>query len=281
MEGATGKAGRRVVTALATAGVPVRAASRHPGVPSPGVTPVRFDWYDPTTWSSALGDADALFVKGLDADDAAGEIVARLIASAPRVRHVVLMSAAGVDRAPDAQPRRALELAVQASGRRWSILRPNWFLQNFDEDEWVFAEALRERDELYAAGGESRVGFLDTRDLAEAAVTVLTDDGHHGRGYTLTGPDAVTFGEVAQVLGTASGRRVRHVDATPAEHREHFARSGRPDAWIDHMMQLFALIRAGSFASVTDDVWQLTGHQPRSLHAYATEVWVGLPESAR
>ncbi len=273
VEGATGKAGRRVVAALTAAGVPVRAASRHPGEPSASVTPVRFDWYDETTWSPALGDADSLFVKGLDSDDNAAEIVARLISSAPAVRHVVLMSAVGVDRAPDKAPRRALELAVENSGKRWTILRPNWFLQNFDEDEWVFAKALREEGVLYAGSGDSRVGFLDTRDLADAAVTVLTEDGHHGRGYTLTGPDSVTFGDVADALAEASGRPIRHLDATTTQHREHFARSGRPDAWVDHMMHLFELVRAGVFAPVTDDYHQLTGNAPRTVQAYAKEMW--------
>ena len=273
VEGATGKAGRQGVGALRAAGVPVRAASRHPGEPSPGVRPVRFDWYDPATWPSALGDADALFVKGLDTDDDAAQIVTRLITSAPGVRHVVLMSAMGVDHAPAKAPRRALELAVQNSGKRWTILRPNWFLQNFDEDEWVFAKALREDDALYAATADARISFLDTRDLADAAVTVLTQDGHHGHGYTLTGPESVTFGHVAHLLGQASGRPIRHADATLAEHRAHFAKSGRPDAWVGHMMHLFELVRADVFAPVSDEVQHLTGSPPRTLKAYATEVW--------
>ena len=257
---ATGKAGRRVVEALATAGIPVRAASRHPGEPSRGVTPVRFDWYDPTTWSAALGDADALFVKGLDSEDHASKIFARLLTSAPDVRRVVLMSAMGVNRSPANTPRHAVELAVQNSGKEWTILRPNWLLQNFDEDEAVYARAIREDDELYAGSGDQAVSFVDARDVADAAVTVLSQDGHHQQGYTLTGPEAVTFGHVATELGHASGRPVRHVDANLAEHRAHFARSGRPDPWVDHMMHLFELVRAGVFAAVTDDVQQLTAH---------------------
>ncbi|WP_158581377.1 SDR family oxidoreductase [Actinomadura spongiicola] len=273
VEGATGKAGRRVVRALADAGVPVRAASRHPGAPSRGVVPVRFDWYDPSTWSSALGDADALFLKGLDADDDAAEVMTRLIAAAPNVRHVVLMSAVGVDRAPDETPRRAVESAVQNSGRRWTILRPNWFLQNFDEDEWVFAKALREEGALYASAGRSEVGFVDTRDIADAAVTVLTHDGHHGRGYTLTGPESVTFGHVADTLSKASGRPITHVDATPDQHRAYFARSGLSEDWVEHMVDLFALVRANVFARVSDDYQELTGNPPRTLEAYAKEMW--------
>lgn len=267
VEGATGKAGRRVAAALAAAGIRVRAASRHPGEPSPGVTPVRFDWYDPTTWSAALGDADTLFVKGLDSDDNASSIISRLIASTPDARRVVLMSTMGVDRSLADTPRHAVELAVQNSGKEWTILRPNWLMQNFEEDEDVYARAIREDDELYAGSGDQVVSFVDARDVADAAVIVLSQDGHHQRGYTLTGSEAMTFGHVAEVLGQASGRPIRHVDANLAEHRAHFARSGRPDAWVDHMMHLFKLVRAGVFSPVTDDVQRLTGNPPRSLEA--------------
>ena len=273
IEGATGKAGRRVVDALTAAGLPVRAASRHPGEPNGSVTPVRFDWYDETTWAPALGDADAVFLKGLDSDDQAATIITRFLGAAPAVRRVVLMSAVGVDRTSDDAPRRAVELAVQNSGKRWTILRPSWFLQNFDEDEWVFARALRETGELYAGSGESRAAFTDTRDLADAAVTVLTEQGHDGRGYTITGPESLTFGEVAELLAKVSGRPIVHVDATPEEHRKHFEKSGRPKEWVDHMLHLFKLVRAGVFAPVTHDFEHLTGKAPRTPQAYAEETW--------
>lgn len=273
VEGATGKAGRRVSAALASAGVSVRAASRHPGEPAENVTPTRFDWYDESTWAASVADSDALFVKGLDSDDHAADMIARLVASAPRARHVVLMSALGVDKAPATAPRRVLENAVRASGREWTILRPNWLAQNFDEDEAVFARAIREDDELYAGTGDNRVGFVDARDVAAAAAVVLTQDGHHGRAYDLTGPETLTFEQVAEMLATTSGRPVRHIDANPDQHRAHFARSGRPDAWIDHLMHLFALIRTGVFDAVTNDVQRLTENTPRSLAAYADEVF--------
>jgi uncharacterized protein YbjT (DUF2867 family) len=273
VEGATGKAGKRVTAALAAAGVSVRAASRHPGLPAGTVTPTRFDWYDESTWAASVADSDAVFVKGLDSDDRAADLIGRFVASAPRARHVVLMSAFGVDKAPATAPRRAVERAVQETGREWTILRPNWLMQNFDEDDAVYARAIREDDELYAGSNGRRVAFVDTRDVAEAAATVLTGDGHHGREYDLTGPEALTYEEVAEILAKASGRPVRHVDADVDQHRAHFARSGRPDPWIDHMMHLFVLVRAGVFDGVTDDVQRLTGHAPRTLAAYADEVF--------
>ncbi|MEV6899081.1 NAD(P)H-binding protein [Amycolatopsis sp. NPDC051372] len=271
VEGATGKAGKRVTEALTAAGLDVRAASRHPGAATGHLTPTLFNWSDRSTWDTSVADADALFLKGLDSDDDAAGTIASLIAAAPRARHVVLMSAFGVDKGPAAGNRARVEQAVRESGRDWTILRPNWLMQNFDEDEAVYARAIREDDELYAGSGGHRASFVDTRDVADAAVTVLTTDGHHGRAYDLTGPESLTFGEVAEVLAKASGRPVRHVDADLAQHRAHFARSGRPDAWIDHMMHLFVLVRADACDGVTDHVEQLTGHAPRTLADYARE----------
>ncbi|WP_284745719.1 NAD(P)H-binding protein [Amycolatopsis sp. RTGN1] len=273
IEGATGKAGRRVAEALTAAEVPIRAASRHPGKPTGSATPVRFDWYDKKTWAPAVGNAEAVFLKGLDSDDKAAAIITSFLATIPQVSHVVLMSAVGVDRTPDQAPRRAVELAVQNSGRRWTILRPSWFLQNFNEDEWVFAKALRENNELYAGSGKTRVGFTDTRDLADAAVKVLTEEGHEGGSYTITGPENLTFTEVAEVLAEASGRPIHHIDATEEEHRNHFARSGRPEAWVNHMLHLFSLVRAGVFSPLTNDFEHLTGKRPRTLKSYAYENW--------
>jgi uncharacterized protein YbjT (DUF2867 family) len=273
IEGATGKAGRRVTQALTTAGVPVRAASRHPGKASGSVTPVKFDWYDETTWAPAVGDAEALFLKGLDSNPDAAAVFTRFLAAFPAAQRVVLMSAAGVDRTPDNAPRRAVELAIQNSGKSWTILRPNWFMQNFDEDEWVFARALRESNELYAGSGEGRAAFTDTRDLADAATTVLTNEAHNGHAYTITGPESLTFGEVAEVLAKTSGRSIKHVDATPPEHRAHFAKSGRPEAWVNHMLHLFEEVRAGVSSEVSNDFEHLTGKRPRTLTAYAEENW--------
>jgi uncharacterized protein YbjT (DUF2867 family) len=279
--GATGKAGRQMVEQLAAAGAAVRAGSRHPGPASPGVTPVIFDWYDKTTWAPALGKADCLVVKGLDLDHYAHETVAQLIASAPLVRHVVFLSATGVEHLPDDHPRRALELAVENSGRHWTILRANWFMQNFDEDARVFAEALRSRGELHAPTGQAKVSFVDTRDLAAATAAALTQRRPGGHAYTITGPDSVTFGDVAEAIGRTTGRTIRHVDQTFAEHREHMRGPGTPADYANHINELFMVTRTGVQAPVSRDYQLLTGNPPRTLHAYMKEAWTpALPTAA-
>jgi uncharacterized protein YbjT (DUF2867 family) len=186
--GATGKAGRRMVTSLAASGFDVRAASRHPGDTTDHVTPVHFDWYDKSTWASALGTAEGLVVKGLDLDHYASESVDLLVRSSPHLHRVVFLSNTGVEHTPVDHPRHAIESVVQNSGLPWTILRANWYMQNFDEDDAVFAHAIRTRGELHAPAGEAKVSFLDTRDLAAATTAVFANPGHDGKAYAATGP---------------------------------------------------------------------------------------------
>jgi uncharacterized protein YbjT (DUF2867 family) len=278
--GATGKAGWHMVSELAAAGFGVRAASRHPGRQADHVTSVYFDWYDRSTWAEALGNAEGLVVKGLDLDQYASETVDLLIRSAPHVRHVVFLSNMGVEFTPDDHPRRAIELVVQNSGKAWTILRANWYMQNFNEDEAVFAHAIRTHGELHAPAGEAKVSFLDTRDLAAATAAVFATGGHDGKAYAVTGPEGLSFGEVAAAIAEATGRPVRHIDGTLSEHREYMRAPDRPAAYVNHINHLYIPTKAGACARVSGDLEQLIGRPARTFDAYIKETWAS-PESAQ
>jgi len=271
--GATGKAGRQMVSELAAAGFDVRAASRHPGRQADHVTGVYFDWYDKSTWAKALGTAEGLVVKGLDLDQYASETVELLIRSAPHVRHVIFLSNMGVEFTPDDHPRRAIELVVQDSGKAWTILRANWYMQNFNEDAAVFAHAIRTRGELHAPAGGAKVSFLDTRDLAAATTAVFATEGHDGKAYAITGPAGLSFGEVAAAIGEVTGTPVRHIDGTRGEHREYMRAPDRPAAYVNHINHLYIPTKAGACARVSGDAEQLTGRPARTFHAYVKETW--------
>jgi uncharacterized protein YbjT (DUF2867 family) len=262
-----------MVEALAAAGLHVRVGSRHPGTSTESQTPVNFDWYDKSTWSEALGDAEGLVLKGLDLDQYAAESVQSLLESAPKVKHVVFLSNMGVEYAPDDHPRRAIELVVQDSRKAWTILRANWFMQNFDEDDAVFAAAIRTRGELHAPAGSAKVSFVDTRDLAAATATVFTTPGHDGKAYAISGPEAISFADVAAAIGAATSTSVRHIDGTPAEHREYMRGPDRPAAYANHINHLFIPAKAGACATISDDVEKLTGRPARTFDAYVAETW--------
>lgn len=275
--GATGKAGRHMTAQLAVAGFDVRAASRHPDHSTDeGINPVYFDWYDKSTWANAVGAAEGLVVKGLDLDYYASETVDLLLEAAPRLRRVVFLSNIGVEHAPKDHPRRAIETTIGNSGKSWTILRANWYMQNFDEDEAVFAHALRTRGELHAPAGSATVSFVDTRDLVAATVAVFANSGHDGKAYAITGPAALSFSDVADTIGRARGIPVRHIDGTAAEHREYMRAPGRPAAYVNHINGLYVFTKAGACSAVSGDVELLTGKPARTFEAYTEETWSAL-----
>ncbi|WP_174189249.1 NAD(P)H-binding protein [Nocardia barduliensis] len=266
--GATGKTGRPVVDALVGRGVQVRAASRKPEAATAGVEPVRFDWADRSTWAPALHGIDSLYVVGPYAAPDEPGLVGDLLAAAGQVRKVVLLSVLGVDQLPDAIPMAAWERDVRASGMEWTIVRPNWFQQNFGEG---FAASLREHGELALPADDAVVGFVDTRDIAEVAVAALAEEGHAGAIHIVTGPAALTLRQVTQTLGEAAGRELRYTALPADQFADGLRTAGLDERSITWQLGLFRLIRDGGNAVVTDTVERITGHPARDLESYARE----------
>lgn len=285
--GATGKTGRQVTDALVARGARVRAASRKveveaaaaavtqgtetraAGAEAAAVTPVRFDWADRTTWAPALGAAEGLYIVGPTAEPDADKLVHELLATAVGVRRVVLLSVIGADRLPEVVPMAAWEQDVRTGGKQWTILRPNWFQQNFGDG--AFTAPLRDRGALELAAGDAALSFVDTRDIAEVAAIALTEDGHEGETYQLTGPQAFTYGQALAVLGAAADREFGYTAVDPQEQAERMRAAGVPERSVIWQAGLHTLIRQGTNAPVTDTVRRITGHDPRPLAAYATE----------
>ncbi|HEU4949100.1 MAG TPA: SDR family oxidoreductase [Kribbella sp.] len=264
--GATGKTGRPVVEALVARGIDVRAASRHPGPLGAGVEPVRMDWSDPASWKPALRGVDGLYLVGPYAEPDNAGLVRRLLAAATGVRRVVHLSIIGVDQLPMAIPMAAWEQDVRESSLEWTILRPNWFFQNFEEG---FGAALRERAVLELPAGDAGIGFIDTLDVAEVAATLLSEGGHGGQTYTLTGPEALTLAQAVAELGRAAGSDLRYHALVPEELADRLTAAGAPGWAVEWQLALFRLIREGLNSQVTDTVEAITGQPARPLSAYA------------
>jgi uncharacterized protein YbjT (DUF2867 family) len=261
--GATGKTGRGVVDVLRAGGDEVLAASRNPGAEG-----ARFDWADRATWEPALRGAEGLYIVGPYAQPDADVLVRDLLSAAVNVRRVVLLSVIGADRLPSVVPMAGWERDVRESGKEWTILRPNWFQQNFVEG---FLPSLRDRGTLELPAADARVSFVDTRDVAAAAAVALTTDGHSGQVYELTGPEALTHAEALDLLGKAAGRELRYAALDPAAHAEHLRAAGATERSVTWQGGLFSLLRDGSNSHVTDTIERLTGHPARSLASFAEE----------
>ncbi len=266
--GATGKTGRRVVAHLEQRGAPVRAASRR--------SATHFDWRDRDTWAPALDGVRAVYLVDSQAPDAAetlGAFSARAVEAG--VARLVLLSSR------DAGVSGGLtwldgERAVREAGAEWTILRPTWFMQNFSEEPYL-------RDPVKAgtltlSTGSGLEPFIDAEDIAEVAATVLTEPGHGGQIYELSGPRSLTFADALAEIATATGRDLRHVQVSGQEYAALAAEQGSSPGLIEALVLLFGWIEEGRNAHLSDGVRRVLGRDPRDFTDYAktaaaTGVW--------
>ena len=264
--GAAGKTGRRVTALLQSRGLPVRPASRS--------SAHTFDWYDDTTWEPVLTGAGPVYVVPPIDPGAAGSVTALVErAAASGASRLVLLSGRGVG-----SPGRdgatyafslAIEDAVRAAGVPWTILRPSWFAQNFSED-FLLPDVLA--GEVRVPTGDGAEPFIHVDDIAEVAAAVLTQDGHTGRAYDLSGPRTLTLTQATAEIGAATGREIRFVDVPPQQYVAELLEHGLPPAIAQAFGDLFAVIRNGLSDSVSDGVQRVLGRPPRDFADFAAEV---------
>ena len=256
--GATGKTGRRVVERLQARGVEVRAGSRSGQPP--------FDWEDASTWAPALEGVSAVYVSYFPdlAVPGAPEAVGALAEQAQRsgVQRVVLLSGRGEEEAQRS------EQVVAAAGIDWTVVRCSWFNQNFSEG-YMLEPILG--GELALPAGDVPEPFVDAEDIADVAVAALTEDGHTGEIYELTGPRLLTFAEAVGEIGAATGRELRYAQVSMDEYAGAAAEQAMPDDVIWLIRYLFSEVLDGRNASLTDGVQRALGREPRDFTDFAHE----------
>ncbi|MEI7030578.1 NAD(P)H-binding protein [Streptomyces pratensis] len=258
--GGTGKTGRRVVALLRERGVETRAASRS------GDTP--FDWADRTTWKTALDGAAAVYIVPLDISPSlTPAFVEQAVASG--VQRIVLLSARGTGVpgyfGPDHDgdtPHAQGERAVRASGAPWTILRPGWFAQNFTEGD--FLEGIR-GGRLALPTGDGRAAYVDADDIAAVAAAALTEDGHAGEVYELSGPRALSVAEVLEEIGRAAGVRASYLPIDEPTFRAGLVARGVPESAAALWAEVLRPIATSREAPVLDGVRRALGREPRDL----------------
>lgn len=256
--GGTGKTGRRLAERLTARGVPVRIGSRS-GSP-------RFDWEVPATWGPALQGVRAVYISYYPdiAVPGAAETVeafARL-AVTNGVTRLVLLSGRG-----ETEAQRAEEM-VKASGADWTILRCAWFSQNFSEGFLI--ESLLEGEVALPVGtvGEP---FIDADDIADAAFVALTEPGHVGQLYELTGPRLLSFADAVAEIAKAAGRDIRYVKVSHDEFTASVAAHDLPPEFAWLLNELFTEVLDGRNETLTDGVQRVLGRAPKDFSAYAHE----------
>jgi uncharacterized protein YbjT (DUF2867 family) len=254
--GGTGTTGRRVAARLTALGRPVRIGTRSS---SP-----RFDWDDADTWAPALdgvGAAYLTYAPDLGMPEAA-ERIRRFaeVARSAGVRRLVLLAGRGQHGHAPA------ERAVQESGLEWTVVRSAWFAQNFSEG---FLAHLVADGTVPVPAGDALEPFLDAEDLADVVVTALTEDGHDGEFYELTGPRLLGFADAAAEISRARDAHVAYLPIAEADFAAALAAEGTPAPLTDVLCEVFAELREGDNASTTDDVERVLGRPPRDFAAFA------------
>ena len=269
---ANGKVGQEVVKALLGAGAKVRVGARDvqkARLEFPGAEIVELDVTKPSTLAAATAGVEAIFAATPYHLLPDGELALLVAAKSAGVGRFVKMSALGVEGNP-ASPHSISEAAIRESGLAWTFLRPTFFMQNYS----TMAAGSVKSGAIYEPAAEGASSFVDTRDIADVAVAVLTKPGHEGKAYALTGPAALTRADVAAELTKASGHGVVYVAVEDAALREGMA--GAPASLIELMSALFGYVRAGYTAGVSHDVETVLGRPARDFASFAAEhagVW--------
>lgn len=263
--GATGTTGSRTAARLAAAGHLVRAASRH-AAPVPGARPVAFDWHTPDTHAAALDGVDRIYLVPPPGDPEPAAVILPFLERARRagVRRAVLLSSSAIAEGDPVTG--AVHQALPGLIEQWAVLRPSWFMQNFTGAH-PHAHSVRAEGVLRSATGDGRVGFVDAEDIAAVAARALTDEHAPNADLVLTGPEALSYDDVAALLTEATGRPVVHHRLSYEQLRDRLA-AQLPAEFAALLAGMDRDIAAGAEDRVTDIVRAVTGRPARSLRTH-------------
>lgn len=278
VSGATGTTGRYLVRLLSQVkDVKVRAAvhslKKARELPE-NVEVVQMDYAQPETVVSAFAGATKLYLlPPSDADHDRSKIAPIMMEAAKKIgiQYIVLISAFGIDREPILQTDRELYFQVEemviGSGIAYTILRPSWFNQNFISP--VFFGPQVQEGIVGLPVGEGRAGWIDSRDIAAVAATVLTQTGHENKIYNLTGPESLTTSELTAILSRAAGREIEFIDVSEESYAQMLRHFGLDELPIQRLLDIMRKWKIGAHDIVTQDVEKVTGKKPILFKEFA------------
>ena len=257
--GASGQIGGELISLLSAEGVPAVAVTRSSsGRLLPGIRWVQADLSQPASIDGLFAGVESMFLlTGNHPDMARFQITAIQAAAAAGVDYVVKLSALGASdhtKLPIGRAHYEAESVLVASGMRWTMLRPHVFMQNL----FGQAAAIAREGRIVASSGDGRIPFIDTRDIAAVAAAALRRPGFDGQKYILTGPEALSYYDIARILSDVIQRPVEYHDLSLNDERDLTTLAGHQRA-------------GGKTAMVHDSVRQILGRAPRSFAEFATD----------
>lgn len=271
--GANGTVGSELVRLLRAAGHSVVKATSRP-VTDPAVE-VHLNLVTGAGLDTALNDVSKVFMLSPPGHTNQDELLNPVVdaAKAQGVQKVVLMTAMGAN-ADENAPLRKAEVHLENSGLAYSIIRPNWFMQNFNS---FWLQGILEQGKIFLPVGTAKGSFIDARDISAVAARLLSTDDFNQRDFDLTGAVALDHDAVAAILSTATGQTITYQDIPEGDMRGPLLQAGLPPAYVEFLLMILGFFKAGYAERTTDAVQTLLGRPPITLERYAADyrsAWV-------
>ena len=277
--GATGTVGNEVVKQLSAKGenIIVKAAARSATDNTfenlNRVQVVQLDYDKPDSLAVALKGVDKLFLLTPFQSNMV-DLTSNLVSEAKKakVKYIAKQSVMGADVEPGITPgrlHRQAEKIIEESGIPFTFLRPNFFMQNFVN---YYSNLIRSQGAFYMPAGDAKVSFVDVRDIAAVAVkSLINDNQQKGRTYNITGGEALSYGQAAEILSKAVGKKINYVNVTDQDARNGMKDMSMDEWTIKSMIELFEITRAGYVSEISPIVEQVTGNKPITFSQFAKD----------
>jgi uncharacterized protein YbjT (DUF2867 family) len=268
--GAPGNVGSEVVRGLQAKGLPFRVAAYSADLqPTELMEVVPFDFLNPDTYQAAFAGIKRLFLVRPPALANVQRDIAPAVraAVASGVDHIVFLSLQGVEH-NRVVPHHKIEKLIEGLGVRYTFLRASFFMQNLSTTQ---AAEIRQRSEIALPVGMAPTSFIDVRDIGAVAVRALTEDHHANQKYTLTGPEALDYFQVASKLSHALGQSIRYTHPSAARFIWRQLRTGNKVGYTLVVAGLYTLTRFGNAREVTRDVETVLGRPPITFDQFAQD----------
>jgi uncharacterized protein YbjT (DUF2867 family) len=285
--GATGTVGNDVVKQLLAAkgqreeDIIVKAAARSANddtFRNLGVQIAQLDYNKPDTLSTALRGVNKVFLLTPFQSNMV-DLTLNLVNEAKNVgvKHIVKQSVLGADAEQEITPNRLhrqAEKIIEESGIPFTFLRPNFFMQNFVT---FYSHFIKTQGAFYVPAGDAKASFVDVRDIAAVAVQVLSGSSKNGetkhirKAYDITGGEALSYGEAAEILSKEIGKKVNYVNISDEDARKGMKDMGADEWTINSMIELFGITRAGYLSEISTAVEQVTGNKPIAFSQFARD----------
>lgn len=283
--GATGNVGSEIIKQLQKEDVHIRAGVRNrekaKNMNWQDVDIVDFNYEKPATFEKAAKGADIVFVVAPPVRNDNDKLIIPFIDSVRKsgVKYIVNLAAMGVEHSDN--PMRRIEQHIERSGIPHTFLRPNWYMQNFATFE---ADSIINGDSINLPAGDAKTSFFDIRDVASTAVKALMENGHQNRVLVLTGSESLDHYQVADLIGKACGRKIKYNPVSEDDTRNWLKQQGWPEENISGMLGLYAIVRAGYTAPVTNDFKNFMGREPITFEKFTRDYasrWQQKPETVK